>query len=240
MYKVNLLPSELQRDFIIDVRKLIVGSVSALMIVGSCAAYALFLYKLHTVTIAVAGAGQYLNSLQGDVVAVKEIKKQRIRNEQTVRNLREILEKRIIWSKVLEEVNLSLPEDMWLVRLDLAHRDLRNAPGLKAGAGAAEREAPAEVAKDIPSTALQQGASDKRQPGVPVRPAGIPQDVPPPAPNVLVFEGYSHSVSSVGVFIHSLYRMPFFSKAILNELSEDEKTAAVRFRITVLVKGGDQ
>lgn len=241
MYKINLLPYELQRDHIFDVRKLIVGSVSALVIVGICAAYALFLYKLHIVTIAVAEAGQSLKSLQGDVVAVEEIKKQRISNEQTVLSLREILEKRIIWSKVLEEVNFSLPKDMWLVRLELAHRDLREkAPGLRAGAGAAEREASSKEPKNTPSAGLQQDAPDKRQPDTPAKPSGIPPDIPLPTPNVLVFEGYSHSVSSVGVFIHSLYLMPFFSKAILNELSEDEKTAAVRFKITVLIKDGGQ
>ncbi|MCL6561369.1 MAG: PilN domain-containing protein [Firmicutes bacterium] len=198
MYKVNLLPPELQRDFSIDTRKLVNWSVFILIIASLSGAYALFLHSLHEVKIAVAGAGQYLESLRGDVALVEEVRKQRIKNEQTAKSLRGIQERRILWSNVLEEIELSLPSDMWLARLELARRDSQESPELAGGGGFTAKE----------------------------------------APNLLIFEGYSRSFSSVGIFANNLCRMPYFSRVILNDLKEDQKNTAARFKITVLIGGG--
>lgn len=239
LYKVNFLPPELQRDFVIDFNKLVAGTIFALIIAGVLGVYGFFLYQLHHVKMAVAEAGQYLESLQADVAAVEEVKKQRIKNEQTAESLRQVMEKRILWAEVLAEVNSSLPADMWLVRLDLGHRDLPSAPGLKTEAGTKERKDERGWAGDIPPAALPQAPPVHPRQDLRAGEAGSSSETAPPAPNVMVFEGCSRSVSSVGMFVNNLCRIPVFSKILLNELSGDEKTAAYRFKITALLKGGN-
>lgn len=212
MYKVNFLPRELQRDFVTDINKLAAGALFALIIAGVLAVYGFFLDRLHLVEAAVAEAGRYLESLQAGVAAVEEVKRRRVRDEQTVDSLRAIMEKRISWTEVLTGVNSQLPADVWLARLELGNRDL---PG-----AAPER--------------------DYLREGRPAQGAGGPPGAAPPAPDVLVLEGYSRSVSSVGVLVDQLGRIPVFSRVLLNELSVDRKAAAYTFKITALLKGGSQ
>ena len=235
MYKVNLLPTELQRDISIDFRKLVKRLSVSLLAITLLASYSAFLYSFYSNRKDIARTERYLNELRVTVTKVEDIKKQRQNNEQSVQTLRELLSKRLSWSPLLEDLNCNLPVDMWLESFDLSFTDLQTSTGAAGQSpGQPKALAPQAQAQSKPAQTGNGASSDGQAPA-----AGQKGPLPPASltvPNTLTLEGYSRTVPSIGIFVNNLNRMPYFNRVTLNEISEDKKYGAIRFKVTAMLK----
>ncbi|OPY57734.1 MAG: Fimbrial assembly protein (PilN) [Pelotomaculum sp. PtaU1.Bin035] len=240
MYKVDLLPYELQRDVGVDVKKLLKRLsvfLAAIFLLVSCGTF-VFSELLTRKEIAVTE--KELSEIQVTVNNIEEIKKQRQNNQHSIQNYKALINKKLSWSYLLEDLNSNLPVDMWLASLELSFTDMSASVGTVGQiAGQSEAQAPAHVQARAQSKATQAnvGAAPGGQ-----SPAAGQKDSPspdsPPAPNILVVEGYSRTVPSVGIFVNNLDKMPYFTSVKLNEISEEEKNAAIKFKLTAILKDG--
>jgi len=241
MYKINLLPSELQRDLSIDVRKLVKRAAVSLVAVILLAGYGSFLYSSYSTRKEIAKTEKYLNELNVTVKKVEEIKKQRETSEQSAQKLKELLNNRLAWSSVLEDLNHNLPVDVWLERIDLSHIDLQASTGASGQPkGQADAQAPQSQSQPAPAqpNPAQAGTGAVPEGKPPSGQSGTPAPSSPPVPNTLTIEGYSRTVPSIGVFVNNLSRMPYFTRVTLNEFAEDEKMGAIKFKVTAAIKEG--
>ncbi|OPX88396.1 MAG: Fimbrial assembly protein (PilN) [Pelotomaculum sp. PtaB.Bin104] len=238
MYKINLLPPELQRDISIDIKKLVKRLSVSLVVMSVLAGYGTFLYSYISTKKEISQTEKYLNELQVTVKIVEDLKKQRQGNEHTIQIFTEMIDKRLTWSYVLDDFSRNLPVDVWLERIDLSYIDPQ------AAAGAAGQTKGQPNPQSQPQQAQAQGQAKAQAgagatPGGQAPPAGQkgqPQAVSPPVPNTMTIKGYSHTVPSIGVFINNLNKMPYFTRITLNELAEDDKSLAFKFKLTAAVK----
>lgn len=234
MYKINLLPPELQRDVSIDFKTLAIRASAVVAAVGLVAMYCAFLYNIHSIKLEISQEEKYLSEIQFTVKKVEEIKNKRLANEQSVQKYRELLDNRVTWSPVLEDLNKILPTDMWLESINISHVD-RQVQG-----GGAIIPAPQPPPVQLPGYQLQSQIQAKTA-GTAQGGQGENQPVSSlPTPNTLTINGYSRTAPSVGVYLHNLGKMPYYSKVALNEMGEDEKESAYKFKITATVKEGDR
>lgn len=190
--KVNLLPPELQREGIIDFKRLLKISVITVLIMVVLGGYAAFLVKFSVTRSEVDIAGQELEKLQAVVVRIEDLKKERKRNEVVAEGLHKLVSERDIWSDRLDDLNYNLPVDMWLTELDLL-----------------KTQAPGKTPEKKVKPAEQKAAALQQ-------PSSIPK------PDTLILKGFSLSVPSIGVFIYHLNQLPYFSNVTLNEIKESE------------------
>lgn len=238
MYKINLLPSELQRDISIDVRKLVKRAIVALAAILLISGYSIFLFNYYSTKKEACELEKRLKQLEAAVKKVEEIKKQRRDNEQAVEKFKELLNQRLTWACVLKDIDYNLPEDMWLGSIDISYT------GRWAQAEAGDKELEQMKTKE----AVQKGRPKSGQTGTgalsdsktsAAKQEGTSQQASLPVPDTLAIEGYSRTVSSVGVFINNLNKLPYFKSALLEELGEDEKYAGVKkFKLIAEIKEG--
>ncbi|MDD3653353.1 MAG: PilN domain-containing protein [Desulfotomaculaceae bacterium] len=241
MYKINLLPPELQRDISIDIKKLVKRVSVSLVVISVLAGYGAFLYSYVETQKEIAQTEKYLNELQLAVRIVEDLKKQRQDNEQTIKKFTEMIDQRLTWSYVLDDFSRNLPVDVWLERLELSYNETQAAAGTGQVTGQPNPNPQSQSSQ--PQTQGQTGAqagatATKGGQASPTGQQGQSQASAPPVPNTLTIEGYSHTVPSIGVFINNLNKMPYFTKITLNELAEDEKTLAIKFKLTAAIKEG--
>jgi len=120
MYKVNILPLELHRNINVDVKKLIKIMTVFIITAILLAAYGTFIISFYSTGKEIAEAEKELVRLQDIVKKVEEIRKQRQNNELSVQNFKDLIDNRKTWSYMLEELNSSLPADIWLESIDLS------------------------------------------------------------------------------------------------------------------------
>lgn len=206
--KVNLLPPELQREGVIDFKRLVKVSVITVLIMFVLGGYAAFLIKSAVTRSELDSSRQELERLQVIVAKVEALKKERQRNEMVAEGLHKLISERGIWSNKLDDLNYSLPVDMWLTEFNL----------LKA-------QVPGEPSKVAAKPAGQQAVAGQQ-------PSSIPK------PDTLVLKGVSRSVPSIGVFIYYLNQLPYFSKVTLNEIKESDNGLMSYMITLTLKEGG--
>lgn len=237
MDKINLLPPELQRDISIDIKKLVKRLFVSLVVISVLAGYSTFLYSYLATKKEIAQTEKYWNKLQVTVKIVEELKKQRQGNEQTIQEFTAIIDKRLTWSYMLDDFSHNLPVDVWLEKIDLSFVD----PQVVVGAAGQVKGQQAQIrpAQTQGRAGAQAGAgATLEEQAPPAGQNGQSQAFSPPVPNTLTIEGYSHTVPSIGVFINNLNKMPYFTKVTLNELAVDNKSSAIKFKLTAAVKEG--
>jgi len=215
MYKINLLPTELQRDLSLDVKGLVRRVSITITLILLLFGYGVFLFMGYLTQKEINDTEKYLNQISSTVKKVEGIKAQRVKNEESTKKFKELLNARLTRFPLLEDLSYNMPVDLWLDNVDMSYVAPANASG-----GATQGQTAA------PPQAQGQAAADKKVP------------VSPPVPNTLTIEGYSRTVPSVGIFMNNLYRMPYFSSVVLNELKTDEKSGSVKFKLTAVLKEG--
>jgi len=232
MYKVNLLPPELQRDISVDIRRLVKWLTVSLVVIILVLGYGIFLYSFFSTKKEIVETEKYLSELQVTVNRIEDIKKQRQKNEQSVQKFKDLVEKRLIWSYILDDLNYNLPVDMWLASIELSFTGLQVSTGT---VGQAQGQPNAQASQM--QIQVQTGAGVVH--GVQALPEGQKGiAVSPPVPNTLTIAGYSRSVPSIGIFINNLHKMPYFAKVTLNEIAEDKNNAVIKFKITAMTREG--
>ena len=214
-YKVNLLPTELQREGLIDVRRLVVISAVTLFLALTLGGYGAFLINYTLMKNDLKDTGAQLTALTPLVSRVEQIRKERTGLEAALKEYAEILQKQKAWSVMLYDLSGITPIDLWLVELEILNKAVdpnTQPPGAAAKAPASN---PQTKAKDP-------GEQEKKEP------AGLPR------PNTITFKGYSRTVSSIGVFINNLNYLPYFNEVKLDKISTDNE--GIRFEVTATVK----
>ncbi len=239
MHKINLLPPELQRDVSIDFKTLAIRASVTVTAMAVLAFYCTFLHSIYSIKNEISQKEIYLSEIQSTVKIVEEIKNQRLADEQSVQKYRELVSKRKLWSPMLEDLNCILPADMWLEGINISYVEQQPPGGIvimpatppvfQPGPQAQALQGQLQVKPVPPDTGVTQDGQKGTQPVSSL-----------PTPNTLTMEGYSRTMPSVGVFVHNLGKMPYFVKATINEIGEDDKSAAFKFKITATIKESGQ
>ncbi|MGI6491784.1 MAG: PilN domain-containing protein [Pelotomaculum sp.] len=216
MYKINLLPVELQKDLSIDVKGLVKRVSIAMTVILMFFGYGAFLFMGYLTQKEINDTERYLSQISSSVNIIEDIKAQRIKNEESTKRFKELLNTRLARSPMLVDLSYNMPVDLWLENIDLSY------------------VAPEQTAANASSGAAQEQTAQPQPQGQ--APASKQEAVSAPAPNTFVLIGYSRSVSSIGVFMNNLYGMPYFSSVVLNELNTDEKSGNVKFKLTAQLK----
>ncbi|HBC93525.1 MAG TPA: hypothetical protein DCZ10_11695, partial [Pelotomaculum sp.] len=130
---------------------------------------------------------------------------------------KELLNARQARFPLLEDLSYNMPVDLWLENVNMSY------------------VAPAQTTADK-STGAAQGQPAAQPQSQGQADADKKEPVAPPVPNNLILEGYSRTVPSIGIFMNSLYRMPYFSSVLLNELKTDENSGNIKFKLTAVLK----
>jgi hypothetical protein len=206
VYKINLLPVELQKDLSIDVKGLVRRVTVTVIVILLLFGYGAFLYLGYLTKKEITDTEKYLSQISAAVKRVEGIKAQRVKDEESTKLYKGLLSTRQTRFPMLEDISYNMPVDLWLEKVDMSY------------------VAPKEEGKD--GKPAQAANGDKKETAA------------PPVPNNLIIEGYSRTVPSIGVFMNNLYRMPYFSSVILNELNTDEKSGNIKFKLTAVLKEG--
>lgn len=238
MYKVNLLPPKLQREGIIDTRRLALIAGTMLLAAAFLGGYAAFLINFFLLKSELATTRQQLASLTPVVSRVEKVKNERKQLEDALKEYHSILEKRLVCSDLLFDLNNFTPIDLWLTELEMAARPEEgktpaaapktggSSPAPPSAAAADNKTAPAPGATSAPGSSKTAGASTP----APKEPEGYAR------PNQVTLKGFSRTVPSVGVFMYNLYQLPWFQEVKLRSLSAEKD--GVKFEITASLKEG--
>ncbi len=123
LYKVNLLPPRLQREGIIDVRRLVLmlaAVLPAVLLLGGCL---LFRVNYSVLDNELAETKTQLAALAPALARMEGVVRDRTELQETIEECEEISRKHVAWSGVLDELGKAAPIDLWLTGLNLANKD---------------------------------------------------------------------------------------------------------------------
>jgi len=206
LYKVNMLPAKLQREGLIDVKRLVLISAATLFLALTLGGYGAFLINYTFMKNDLKDTTAQLEALAPLVSRVEQMRQERIGLEAALEEYAEILQNQKTWSVLLDDLSSIIPIDAWLVELAILRRPV-------------ETETPPADSQN--STGSPAGQDETKT-------AGLPH------PNTITLKGYSLTVSSVGVFVIILNYLPYFEEVKLNRISLDEQ--GYRFEITTILK----
>lgn len=210
IYKVNFLPPNLQREGNIDLRRLfIIGGVT-LMVTLLVIGYGFCIISYFVMKNQLKETQLRLDNLAPIVARVKKITSERKELEKAINRYNFLLRKQVRWSDMFYDFNKVCPVDLWLNNVELYYK-----PGLKVTVGSN----PVLTGKEVSKRFSQAGS-------------GQITDIQ--RPNQIAINGASLTMSSIGVFINSLYQLPYFKEVKLIKASRDSK--GITFQITALLK----
>lgn len=128
VYKVNLLPPQLQREGIIDIRRLIVIAGSALPVAVILGCYIIFLINYSVIKNELAETKLQIASLAPAVSRVEGIMKERTELEKAIGEFDEIYKNHISWSGLLNDLGSIAPVDLWLTGLEISNKSIKTSP----------------------------------------------------------------------------------------------------------------
>ncbi len=189
MYKVNLLPLNLQREELIDIRRLLILAVSVTITMLILGVAIFFVVNYFNMRQEIDSETRQLESLQPSVNYVQSLQNQTNTMQAAVTDYKALMNRQITWSSLLYELDDIAPTDLWLVELDLA-----NANQPKVGSTAAAGQTTA-------TPAAQKNAA------------------PEPYPNTLTVKGTALSVPSIGIFVQNMRQLPYFKDAVIKTIT---------------------
>lgn len=210
MYKVNLLPPELVAAEPGLHRRSPLYNLLVFCVGGLCLLYVTFLLYLFFSQLQVQQKQKALAALEPQIQQVEKLQQQSQALRDRAMVWEGILKERREYYPLLVDLQRVLPVDMWLTRIELARVEPQ-APG------------------GLPAAPAQPQASGGAPP--PLQPAV------PPVPNRLVIEGGTRSLSSVGVYINNLCRLPYFQKVTLREVTTVGQDHVTTFTIEAVLGG---
>lgn len=216
MYKVNLLPPKLQREGIIDIRRLVIIAGTTLFVATIFGAYGAFLVSFFTLKGELVTTKQQLTSLVPVISRVEKIKEERKLLEAALKEYDSIFEKRKSWYDLLSEIGYITPVDLWLTELEICYK-----PGQ-------EKE---QKGKNKDTANDSQEKADKGSSRVQEKFASFPR------PNLVVFKGFSRSIPSIGVFMNNLFWVGYFEGVELERVSPESE--GIRFEVVARLRGGN-
>ncbi|NLI11357.1 PilN domain-containing protein [Pelotomaculum propionicicum] len=205
-YKVNLLPPQLQREGIIDFRRLILVGAATLLVAVILSGYGFFLINYFSMKNELASNKQQQATLSPLVSRVEGMVKERKELEAALEEYNVILKKHMAWSNLLYDLGDIAPVDLWLTDIDISNKT------------PAAKEQNAGAKTDAASKAGAQPKEEDRY----------------ARPNTISYKGISQTVPSIGVFIRNLTMLPYFEEVKLVKIESD--LLGAKFEITAKVK----
>ncbi|MGD0152181.1 MAG: PilN domain-containing protein [Thermacetogeniaceae bacterium] len=189
MYKVNLLPPNLQREELIDMRRLLILAVSVTLTMLVLGAAIFFVVNYFDMRQEIASETSQLASLQPSVNYVQTLQGQTKMMQGIVTGYKVLLNRQVTWSSLLYELDDIAPTDLWLVELDLT-----NASQPKTGT--------ATPAGKVPAASIAQNNTE-----------------PVPFPDTVTVKGMALSVPSVGIFVQNMRQLPYFKDVVIKTIT---------------------
>jgi type IV pilus assembly protein PilN len=205
MYRVNLLPPKLQREGLVDVRRLLLTSVAIVLVFVILGTGVGFVLSFNNVKQEMNYANQQLAVMQPTVDMVQSLQSQIQTMRSTDADYRGLLDRQVTWSTLVYKLNEIAPSDLWLTELDMSNADLSKDPAAKqvstafpAAPGAAGVPG---ASGNVVAMGNAQGSSE-----------------PYPYPNVITIKGMANSVTSIGIFDQNLNNLPYFKNVVINTI----------------------
>ncbi|KUK52793.1 MAG: Fimbrial assembly family protein [Desulfotomaculum sp. 46_296] len=208
IYKVNLLPPNLQHEGNIDIRRLLTISVVTFLATVLIFGYGFFVFNFLVMKKQLAEAQQQLANLSPIVARTEKIINERKKIEKTLDQYNSLIKKQVTWSDMFFDLNNVTPVDLWLNSMELSYK-----PDAKLTIGSS----PVLTGNQNSERSAQ--AAGQTEAG---------------RPNVIAFNGASLTISSIGVFMNNLYQLPYFQEVKLIKASRDSQ--GITFQITALLK----
>jgi len=205
MYRVNLLPPKLQREELVDVRRLLLTSVAAILILAIVGTGVGFMLAFNNVKQEITSANQTLVVLQPTVDMVQGIQSQIRAMRSTEADYKGVLDRQVTWSTLIYKLNEVAPSDLWLTELDMSNADLSKDPASK------------QASTPFPAAPGASGVPGANGSVVAMGDAQS-SDEPSPYPNVITIKGMANSVTSVGIFDQNLNKLPYFKNVVINTI----------------------
>jgi Tfp pilus assembly protein PilN len=123
LYKVNLLPPKLQREGIIDVRRLVLILAVILPVVLLLGGGLIFRVNFSVINNELAETRTQLAALAPALSRMEGVVRERTELEDTIEECEEISRKHISWSGVLDDLGGAAPIDLWLTGLNIVYKD---------------------------------------------------------------------------------------------------------------------
>jgi len=204
-YRVNLLPPKLQREELVDVRRLLLTSVTAVLIVAIVGTGVGFVVSFNNVNREINDANQQLAILQPTVDMVQGLQSQIKTMQSTEADYRGLLGRQVTWSNLIYKLNEIAPSDLWLTELDMVNADLSKDPAAKQASTAFPAAPGASGVPGANGNAVTMGNAQG-------------SGEPSPYPNVITIKGMANSVTSIGIFDQSLNTLPYFKNVVINTI----------------------
>jgi type IV pilus assembly protein PilN len=227
-YKVNFLPPQLQREGLIDFRRLILIGGTTLFLAIILGAYGTFLINYFSMKNELASAKQQISSLAPLVARVEGMVKERNELEAAIAEFDFITNKQAAWSNTLLNLLSDLPDitpiDLWLTNMDVLNKQgvsktQNNTASADTAKNSASQPAAQTQAKTTTAKTTGQAQND--------------MDIYSRS-NTIIFKGCSSTVPSIGVLIKNLNFLPYFSEVKLNKISNENKE--IKFEITTTIR----
>jgi type IV pilus assembly protein PilN len=205
MYRVNLLPPKLQREELVDVRRLLLTSVAAILILVIVGTGVGFVVSFNNVKQEINSANQQLGVLQPTVDMVQGLQSQIRVMQSTEADYKGLLGRQVTWSNLIYKLNEIAPSDLWLTELDMSNADLSKDPAAKQASTAFPAAPGASGVPGANGNVVAMGNAQS---------AGEPY----PYPNVITIKGMANSVTSIGIFVQNLNKLPYFKNVVINTI----------------------
>lgn len=127
-YKVNLLPRHLQREGVIDIRKLAAMLAVALPAAVILGCYIIFLFNYSVVRDELAETKSQAASLAPAAARVTEIIRERTEMEAAMEELDQVLKNHKSWSGLMDDLGNIAPVDLWLTGLEISDKPFKTLP----------------------------------------------------------------------------------------------------------------
>lgn len=218
-YRVNFLPPQIQREGIIDFRRLILIGGATLLLVLTLGGYGAFIINYYGMRNELTSTKQQLASLAPLVTRVEGIVKERKELEATLEEYNLIRKKHVAWSDLLYDLGDIAPVDLWLTEIDISRKD----PAAKEQSGGTTKPAEQKTAESQQASPAKTVAGQEQK-----------ERDTYSRPNMITYRGASQTVSSIGVFIRNLIGLPYFEEVKLVKISTDNNE--LKFEITAKIK----
>jgi Tfp pilus assembly protein PilN len=205
MYRVNLLPPNLQREELVDVRRLLLTSAAAILILAIVGTGVGFMLAFNNVKQEITSANQTLVVLQPTVDMVQGLQSQIRAMQSTEADYKGVLDRQVTWSTLIYKLNEVAPSDLWLTELDMSNADLSKDPASKQASTAFPAAPGASGVPGANGSVVAMGDAQS-------------SDEPSPYPNVITIKGMANSVTSVGIFDQNLNKLPYFKNVVINTI----------------------
>jgi Tfp pilus assembly protein PilN len=205
MYRVNLLPPKLQREELVDVRRLLLTSVAAILILVIVGTGVGFVVSFNNVKQEINSANQTIAILQPTVDMVQGLQSQIRVMQSTEADYKGLLGRQVTWSNLIYKLNEIAPSDLWLTELDMSNADLSKDPAAKQASTAFPAAPGASGVPGANGNVVAMGDAQS---------AGEPY----PYPNVITIKGMANSVTSIGIFDQNLNNLPYFKNVVINTI----------------------